>query len=199
VEVRFVDETPFGFGWIAAEPAFMQRCSHALVAGGRVWVVEPVEGDGVVERILAAGEPAGVLVLIPRHERDSQSIARELGVPCHLVPDELPGAPFELVPLGRKERALWLPDHRALLVSEALGTPPYYRAPAERVGIHPSRRLAPPGKLERFEPEHLLFGHGEGLHGADATVALRDTLAHGRARAPAWLWAGLRAHVPKRR
>jgi hypothetical protein len=45
--VRFqpCDELGFAFGWIADE--LLQRCSHALVDGGRVWVVEPLAGAGV--------------------------------------------------------------------------------------------------------------------------------------------------------
>jgi hypothetical protein len=34
--VRFVDEIGFAFGWIAPEPRFMQRASHAVAAHGRV-------------------------------------------------------------------------------------------------------------------------------------------------------------------
>lgn len=197
MEARFVDEMEFGFGWIAPEPHFMQRCSHAFAVGGRVWVVDPVAGDGVVERIRALGEPAGVLVLFGRHERDAGAIAEELGVPRHVAPFERPaGAAFDLVPLGRKELALWLPEQRTLVVPEALGTAQFMRAPAERLGLHPTRRLSPPRELDAFQPDHLLVGHGEGLHGADAASALRDTLAHGRARTGSWLWAGLKAHGP---
>jgi hypothetical protein len=189
--VRFVDETPFGFGWIAPEPAFMERASHAILVADRVWVIDPVEGDGVIERIVRLGQPAGILVLIDRHARDSAAIAERLAVPRYVVPDEPDATQFELVPLGRKERALWVPEHATLVVSEGLGTPPYYCAPAERVGIHPFRRLFPPTELRAFEPEHLLFSHGEGVHGAEATAALHDTLAHARRRAPAWLRARL--------
>jgi hypothetical protein len=189
--VRFVDETAFGFGWIAPEPAFMQRASHAILAGESVWVIDPVEGDGVIERIERLGAPAGVLVLIDRHERDSTPIAERLTVPRYVVPEEPAATPFELVPVGRKEHALWLPEHATLVISEALGTSPYFRAPGERVGIHPFRRLFPPTELRAFEPEHLLFGHGEGLHGAEATAALHDTLTYGRRHTVSWLRAQL--------
>ena len=40
----FVDESDVGFGWI--ESAKMQRTSHALVAGGRVWILDPIEAPG---------------------------------------------------------------------------------------------------------------------------------------------------------
>ena len=42
-------------------------------------------------------------------------------------------------------------------------------------------RLSPPREaLGRFEPEHLLVGHGEGIHGPEATEALRQALATAR-------------------
>jgi hypothetical protein len=198
-DVRFVDEMPFGFGWIALEPRFTQRCSHALATEGGVWVIDPVNGPGVLERIRELGEPAGVLVLFGRHERDSAEVAEQLGVPRYVVPDVPAGAPFDLVPIARRERALWLPDHSVLVVPEALGTAQFMRAPGERLGLHPLRRLTPPKELGHLEPGHLLVGHGEGLHGAEAAAALRDTLAHGRTRTFPWLWAGLRAHLLKRR
>jgi hypothetical protein len=34
--VRFVDEIGFAFGWIAPQPGFMQRASHAVASHGRV-------------------------------------------------------------------------------------------------------------------------------------------------------------------
>jgi myo-inositol-1(or 4)-monophosphatase len=39
---RFCDEAAFGFGWIRDE--LIGRCSHALVADGRVWLVDPLDG-----------------------------------------------------------------------------------------------------------------------------------------------------------
>ena len=52
------DEFDGGFGWIVDE--FMARCSHVLVAAGRVWAIDPLVGDGVEDRIRAVGEPASV-------------------------------------------------------------------------------------------------------------------------------------------
>ena len=46
--VRFVDEIGFAFGWIAPEPRFMQRASHAVAADGRVWLIDPVADEHVV-------------------------------------------------------------------------------------------------------------------------------------------------------
>jgi len=66
VQVRFCDEFPGGFGWIAAEPAYVERASQALVADGCVWLADALDGYGVAERVRAAGAPAGPLQLIDR-------------------------------------------------------------------------------------------------------------------------------------
>ena len=41
-------------------------------------------------------------------------------------------------------------------------------------------RALPPGALRHYEPEHLLVGHGRGVHGPRAAGALED--AYDRAR-----------------
>src|SRR5687768_18432411 len=109
MSIRFVDELDGVLGWI--ESARMRRTSHALAADGRVWIVDPIEGDGVDERIRGLGEPAGVIQLLDRHERDCEAFASRLGVPLHVVPRSLPDAPFELLPIVRirlwREVALW--------------------------------------------------------------------------------------------
>jgi hypothetical protein len=203
VAATFVDELPFGFGWIAPEPVFMKRASHALVAGGRVWLVDPVEDEAALERAAALGDPGGVLQLLDRHGRDCERVAERFGVPLHVVPTEAPaGAPFEVVPLLDNrfwhEVALWFPEHRTLVVADAVGTAQYYRAPRERLAVSPPLRLTPPRRLLRFEPEHVLVGHGAGIH-EDAAGAVREAVTGARRQAPAWLWAGLRAHGPLRR
>jgi hypothetical protein len=203
VAPRFVDELDFGFGWIAPEPAFMQRCSHAIVAGGKVWLIDPVLEDGVLERVHTLGEPAAVVQLVDRHGRDCTRIADELGVPHLEVPDVAPSdAPFEVLPVLRRRRwhevALWIPEHRTLVCTEAVGTAQYYRAPSERLAVHPFLRLTPPRSLLAVEPAHILVGHGAGVHDG-APAALRDAIEHARSRTLPWLWAGLRAHNPLRR
>jgi len=178
----------------------MQRCSHAVAAGGRVWVIDPVADDAALDRVLALGEPGGVVQLLDRHARDCARVAGQLGVPLHEVPDAPPhGAPFEVLPVLRWRRwheiAVWFPAERTLAVAEALGTAQFYRAPSERLAVSPLQRVVRPRGLLAVEPEHILVGHGEGVH-EDATAALRDAVAHARSRLPAWLWAGLRAHGP---
>ena len=45
---------PYGFGWIAEEPALLQRASHALVDAGRVWLCDRGAVDGLAELVHAA-------------------------------------------------------------------------------------------------------------------------------------------------
>jgi hypothetical protein len=187
--IRFCDDRGGqGFSWLVAdEPA--TRTSHVLAAEGRTWLVDPVRNEPALERAHGLGVPAGVLQLLDRHNRDCAALAEELGVPHLTAPDEVPEAPFELVSLRDskrwRERALWWPDTATLVVAEAIGSNRFFRAGAERVGVHPLLRLTPPrDALGRFEPEHLLVGHGEGLHGTDAAAGLHDALAHSRAGLP---------------
>ena len=199
MQVRFCDELGFAFGWIVDE--FLQRCSHPLVVDGRVWLVDPVDGDGVEERVRAAGDPAGVIQLLDRHNRDCRELAMRLGVPHHVVPHvSIEHAPFEFAVVrdGRwwKEVALWWPGQRTLVFADALGTVPEWRVGDERLALHPLLRLTPPRRaLGGFDPRHVLCGHGEGVHGDDAAPALREALATARRRLPrAWL-QGARAIV----
>lgn len=187
-DARFTEEAGLGFGWISAEPAWMERASHALAADGGVWVVDPVDVQGLDERIARVGEPRAVLQLLGRHGRDCAAVARRLGVPHLVVPDAVPGSPFETIRVQGiprwRETALWWPERRALVVVEAVGTVRYYRAPGERVGVHPFLRVVrPPRGLLGFEPEHLLVGHGRSLH-ADVSESLARAVRRARRDLP---------------
>jgi hypothetical protein len=185
---RFVDDLgDAGIGWTLDDR--FARTSHALAAAGRVWLVDSVDVPGLDERVGSLGEPAAVLQLLDRHNRDCARIAARRGVPHHIVPLSLPGSPFEVIPLvdlpGWREVALWWPERRVLVVAEAIGTNRYMagRAP---VGVHPVLRLVkPPRALRRFEPEHLLVGHGDGVHDR-AAEALRIALDTARTGFPRW-------------
>lgn len=187
--VEFVDELDDGFGWI--EDTGMRRTSHALAVDGRVWVIDPIEGDGVDERIHALGEPAGVVQLLDRHGRDGQAFAARLGVPLSVVPLSLPGTPFELVRVLRSrwwhEVALWWPEPGILVCADAIGTLPFFRAGDEPAGLHPFLRLVPPRGLAGREARHLLVGHGRGIHGPNAATAVDSAVRTGRRRIPRWL------------
>jgi len=189
VSIRFVDELEDGFGW--TEDERMRRTSHALAVDGRVWLIDPIEADGVEERIRSLGEPAGVIQLIDRHNRDSAALAELFGVPLHVVPASLPGTPFRFLPVLRarwwKEVALWWPERRILVCADALGTLPFFRVGDELAGLHPFFRLKPPRNLAGLGVEHLLVGHGEGVHGDAAGRAVDEALRTGRRRFPRWL------------
>ena len=178
-----LDEHDLGLSWVIDEP--MQRASHALVDGGRVWLVDPVDVPEAVERALALGEPAAVLQLLDRHPRACADLAQRFGVPHLRLPDAVPESPFEVVTVVDvpkwREKALWWRERRALVVAEAVGTGPMFGSPA---GIHLFLRLKPPGVLRDHDPDHLLVGHGPGVHGAEAKRALETAYRRSRVDLP---------------
>jgi hypothetical protein len=186
--MKVVDEIVDAFGWIQDER--MRRTSHALAAGGRVWLFDVVDDPELEARVGELGKPAAVVQLLDRHNRDCAAVAQRLGVPHHVMPRQLPGTPFELRPVVRlrwwREVALWWPERRILLVADAVGTIPFFRAGAEPAGLHPALRIMPPRSLSDLEPDHLLVGHGEGIHHHPA--ALESALRTARRRIPRWLF-----------
>ncbi|MCC6833022.1 MAG: hypothetical protein IT200_16940 [Thermoleophilia bacterium] len=195
---EIVDVTPWSVGWISPDPRFMRRASHAVLAGGGVWFTDPVLDEAALARAAALGPPAGVVQLLDRHPRDCAAVAARLGVPLHVVPGTPPpGAPFEVIPVVGtrvfrwREIALWFPERRALVTADALGSAPYFLARGERLGPHPVLRLlAPPRVLAGRDPEHVLVGHGAGLHGAGTGAEVDAAIAGARRRIPSWA-AGL--------
>ena len=124
---RYCDESDYGFGWIAEER--VARTSHALAVEGRVWLFDAVLWPDALERARSLGEPAAVIQLLDRHNRDCAAVAAQLGVPHLRVPDRV-DAPVELVsvlnmPLWH-ERALWWPERRVLVAADVLGTVGYF-------------------------------------------------------------------------
>jgi hypothetical protein len=194
-----VDEFEAGFGWIVDE--FMERCSHALVVDGRVWLIDALDGEGVEERVRAAGQPAGVIQLLDRHKRDCVALASRLGVRHHVVPRQAIG-PFATITIERgrwwREVALWWPERKVLVAGDALGTAAYFRAGDERLAVHPILRFIPPRRqLAGLDPDVILCGHGAGvLTGGDA--ALHEALSSARQRIPAQLASGVRAYRARR-
>jgi len=188
VEIRFCDDRgAHGFSWIVDEPA--TRTSHVLASDGRVWLVDPVRYEPALERARALGEPVAVLQLLDRHNRDCAGVASTLGVPHLVVPDALPDSPFAVIRVRQttrwREVALWWQAERTLVVAEAIGTNGFYAPPGHDAGVHLLLRLSPPrDALGAFPPEHLLVGHGDGLHGSAAASGLRDALGHARKGLP---------------
>jgi hypothetical protein len=188
VEFRFCDDRGVhGFSWVVDEPA--TRTSHALADDGRLWLVDPVRHQGALERARSLGQPTAVVQLLDRHNRDCAAVAGEFGVPHLRVPDAVPDAPFDVIPVHDTKRwrevALWWPAARTLVVAEAVGTNRFYAPPGQPAGVHLLLRLSPPrDALGAFQPEHLLVGHGEGLQGDAATEGLRQALDRSRADLP---------------
>jgi hypothetical protein len=187
-----VDEFDGGFGWQTAEPEFLERTSHAVLGDEGVWLFDVLDVPGLDERVRALGEPAGVVQLLDRHGRDCAAVADRLGVPLYVTPRDLS---FTL-------RLVWIPGwhevaaflgSRALVVGDALGTASYFRAPGERLAVHPLLRLFPPRTLRGLDPEHVLCGHGAGVHGPDAAPALAEALRTSRRRVRRWLPASIKA------
>lgn len=189
--LRF-DELPFGFSWTIDEP--LARTSHAIADDdGRVWLIDPTDEPEALTRAAALGTPAGVVQLLDRHNRGCSAIAVRLGVPHVKAWEHAPTGPgpFEVVPVlampGWREVALWWPARRALVVAETLGTTPVMAPGADPAGVHPMLRLLPPRGLAAYAPDHLLVGHGTGVHGSQAAAAPRQALAHARSDLPRML------------
>jgi hypothetical protein len=184
------DEFDGGFSWMVAEGA--RRTCHALADGERVWLIDPVGVPEAIERARALGEPAAVIQLLDRHNRDCASLSQRLGIPHLRLPASVPDSPFALFRVvwrpGWRELGLWWAERRVLVATEAIGTLPLFTVADRPAGMHPLLRLLPPGALRGYQPEHLLVGHGLGVHGPQAASALEGALARSRSDVPQLLW-----------
>lgn len=200
-----IDRFEHGVGWFAYPDEKMQRASHAVVGDDGVWVIDPVDVPGLDDLLATFGDVRGVVILLDRHKRDCATVANRHGVSVW-VPEFMDGvvedidAPVErfrheladsgfvghkLVNNAFWQEALLFDSSRGILVvPESVGTTDYFRTKRERLGVHPMLRLTPPTRLKRFAPEHILVGHGTGLHDGAAT-ALTEAVDRSRTRAPA--------------
>ena len=109
-------------------------------------------------------------------------------MPLVRTPAALPDAPFtplQLVSMpGWREVGLWWHARRALIVPEAIGSNPAFAVGPGPLGVHVLLRLKPPRVLRGYAPQHVLVGHGLGVHGANAAPALRDALDRSRRDLP---------------
>jgi len=198
-----VDRWDGGFGWMAHPDEGMQRVSHALTTPAGVWLLDPIDAEGIDDLIAELGDVAGVAVLSSYHSRDADTFAQRYDVPVHVPAffDGLEGscdAPVERFAgtLGDSDyrllelyddavwcaAALW--DDETLVVMESLATSPAQTVGGERLAVSFVRRLLPPrDALSSLEPDRILVGHGTGIH-EDAPAALEDALAGARKRAP---------------
>ena len=188
---RLIDRTPIGITWVIDEP--MARASHALLADGRVLIIDPVDDPEAMAEVAGLGEPAAVVQLLDRHNRDCREVAERLGVDLLRLPEAVEGSPFEVIDVVDsgiwKEKALWWQEEQVLVVAEAVGTNRFYRPGSAGAGIHLGLRLAPPkGALASYLPQHLLMGHGGPIHGHQATEALQQAMDRSRRDFPAALF-----------
>ncbi|WP_415087565.1 hypothetical protein [Natronomonas sp.] len=195
-DLTVVDRFDDGVGWIAYPDETMQRASHAVESDGQLWVIDPVDAEGVDDLFEEFAEVGGVVVLLDRHKRDAAAVANRHDVPVY-VPEWMSGveddldAPVKQMTDGVGDFAVdrlidnpfWqeavLFDGETLIVPEALGTVSYFCASGERVGIHPMLRALPPKKLRQYDTERLLVGHGEGLS-EDVRQEVRGALSGAR-------------------
>jgi hypothetical protein len=199
-----IHEWDDGVTWIAHPEEAMQRASHALDTAAGTWLVDPIEA-ACVEELLddRPGSVTGVFLGLDRHVRDAVAFAERYDVSVTVpewfggmaaldgqverTAERLPDTRYRLrrVVDGRvwNEAALWAPDDGTLVVPESVGTTAYFRAPGERLGVHPARRLTPPRESRAVDPQRVAVGHGTPLV-RDATAALRDALSGARWRAP---------------
>ena len=213
---RKIDEWNGGFGWIAHPEEEMLRASHALATDEGVWLIDPVDVPDLDDWLAEFGEVAGVVALVGRHTRDAAEVANRYDVPVYLpeplssarkeldarvelFDDELPGTGYRAITLLDTpvwtEVALYDDESATLLVPESVGTAEFFRAPGERLGVHPARRLVPPTPLRGFVPERILVGHGEGIT-EDASGALREALSGSRRNAAKLYTNTLRTYLP---
>lgn len=199
-----IDRFEGGVGWIAYPDETMKRASHALAIDDEVWVVDPVDAQGIDDLLAEYGEVAGVVVLLDRHKRDAAAVARRhdvsVWIPSFMdgVADDI-DAPVErfrhdLADTGYaahelvdnrfwQEAILYSEETGVLVVPEAVGTTSYFRATGEELGVHPMLRMTPPERLTRLDPDRLLVGHGPGIHEA-VPGAIEAAIGGSRRRTP---------------
>jgi hypothetical protein len=197
-----IDRWEGGVGWIAHPDETMLRASHALATDEGVWLVDPVDAEGVDDLVAEFGDVAGVVVLLNRHYRDADEFARrhdvavhvpawfdrvsELDAPLRRFDGTLPGTDYRVLKVadafGWEEAAL-IDGEGTLVVPESVGNAPYFTTPDELLGVHPMMRLTPPSTLRGLQPERVLVGHGRGEMD-DAARALRQALDGSRRGTP---------------
>lgn len=199
-DLTVVDEFDGGVGWIAYPEERMQRASHAVAGDGGLWLVDPVDAEGLDELLERHGSVAGVVVLLDRHERDAARVAARHDVAVH-VPSWMSGVAGSVDgPVERfddrvggfaverlVDNPLWqeavLYDGSTLVVPEALGTASYFARRGRALGVHPMLRLLPPRALTDLEPDRLLVGHGEGCF-EDVPARIARAVDESRRNAP---------------
>lgn len=204
-EYEEIDRWDGGVGWIAHPNEEGERASHAILGDEGVWIIDPVDVQGIDDLVKEYGEVRGVAVLSSYHARDADQIAHRYGVSVHIprwmnrVPERvdapvkretevLGGAGFEtfqVEPLSMYQEAIaYREEDGTLIVPDLLSSGSSYPVGDERIGLMLGIRPFPPRDLfEDIEPERILFGHGEGVF-QDAGEALDKAITGARKRFP---------------
>lgn len=199
-ELTEIDRFDGGVGWITHPEETMERASHAVESEGGLWILDPVDAEGLDDLLAEYADPAGVVVLLDRHKRDSAAIATRHDIPV-FIPEWMGGVAGEIdAPVERFggelagfnvlrliDNPLWqeavLFDGETFVVPEALGTASYFRAGDEPLGVHPMLRLLPPRRLRDYDAERLLVGHGTGIF-ENVGPTIREAIRRSRRNAP---------------
>jgi len=173
-----------GITWFAQPEEDAMRGSHALDTETGVWVIDPLDAEGLDDRLAELGEVTGVAVIHDRHTRDAEAIADRHDVAVYVpewtdltreklqhepepLGDELPDTTYEtrrLIDTDEWEEAILVDEAgETLVVAETLGTLPGFREGDDDIGLHPALDEAPDG-LADYRPERILVGHGESIY-----------------------------------
>ncbi|SEW29283.1 hypothetical protein [Halobacterium jilantaiense] len=179
-----ITEWDRGIGWFAQPDEDAMRGSHALATESGVWVIDPLDAEGLDDRLSELGEVTGVAVVHDRHTRDAEAIANRHDVAVYVpewmdltreklqsepepLGDELPGTTYEirrLIDTDEWEEAILVDEAgETLVVVETLGTLPGFCASDDDIGLHPTLDETPDG-LADYQPERILVGHGESIY-----------------------------------
>lgn len=199
-EVTTLRQWEGGITWMAHPDEQMRRASHALVTGEDVWLIDPLDAEGLGEKLAGLGSVAGVAVLTNSHGRHAERLADRhdvaihapacfdedshplsgVQVPVKLFEEELADTGFELVwekaSSGWQEGALYHPDRRTLVVPDTLMTA-LFTGEDGRLEVMPFFRFSPPSdELGDLAVERILVGHGEPVF-ENTQAALEEALA----------------------
>lgn len=198
-EVSVVGQWDGGFSWMAHPEETMRRASHAIVVDGDLWLVDPIDADGLDDNLTDLGEVAGVVVLTNSHGRHADLLAVRHDVAIHvpacfdldthpvtgfeapveIIEGDLANTGFQLVwqkdSRGWKEGALYHSDRGTLVMADTLMTA-LFTGKDGRLEVIPFFKRSPPrAELGNLAVERILVGHGEPVM-EDAQQALLAAL-----------------------
>lgn len=179
-----ITEWDGGISWFAHPEEDAMRGSHAIATESGVWVIDPLDAEGLDDRLSELGEVTGVVVIHDRHTRNAEVIADRHDVAVHapewmdltreklqkepeLLDEELPGTTYkihQLINTEEWEEAILVDEAgNTMVVMETLGTLPGFCEGDDDIGLHPNLDQTPDG-LTDYQPERILVGHGESIY-----------------------------------